>query len=75
MIQTLRVDGTDHDFNSLSVQAQVHWEMIRFTDSRIAELTNMQALLTRARNSYIEGLAHEIVKARSGVDLSNLLSD
>jgi hypothetical protein len=49
--------------------------MIQFGDARIAELKNMQALLTRAKKSYIDGLEREIIKARTGVDFSSLLSD
>ena len=39
------------------------------------ELTNQQALLTKAKNAYIADLKMEIVQGRTGVDLGALFSD
>jgi hypothetical protein len=75
MISTVRIDGEDYDLSSLTEEARAQLAMIQFGDAQIAELTNMQALLTRAKKSYIDGLEREIIKARSGVDFSSLLSD
>ena len=75
MTQTVRIDGEERDPAVLSPEAQAQLSMVRFADARIAELTNMQALLTRAKKSYIDGLEREIIKARSGIDVSTLLSD
>ncbi len=65
----------DYDLASLSAEARAQLDSIKFADAQIAELTNMQALLTRAKKSYIDGLEREIIKARTGVDFSSLLSD
>ena len=43
--------------------------------AQIRELTNMKALLTRAKNSYVDELKREIIKGKSGVDLGALFSD
>jgi len=75
MTGTVRIDGADYDLASLSAEARAQLDSIKFSDAQIAELTNMQALLTRAKKSYIDGLEREIIKARSGVDFSSLLSD
>jgi hypothetical protein len=75
MISTVRIDGADYDLSSLTEEARAQFESIKFADAQIAELKNMQALLTRAKKSYIDGLEREIIKARSGVDFSSLLSD
>jgi hypothetical protein len=75
MTGKVRFDGKDHDLASLSAEARAQLAMIKFADAQIAELTNMQALLTRAKKSYIDGLEREIIKARTGVDFSSLLSD
>jgi hypothetical protein len=75
MTGKVRIDGVEIDPESLSAEALAHIESIKFADAQIAELTNMQALLTRAKKSYIDGLEREIIKARSGVDFSSLLSD
>ena len=75
MTRKVRIDGSEIDPDSLSTKAKEQLELIKFTDVQIAELTNMQALLTRAKKSYIDGLEREIIKARTGVDFSSLLSD
>jgi len=75
MTRKVRIDGEEYDLSSLSVEARSQFELVKFADAQIAELTNMQALLTRAKKSYIDGLEREIIKARTGVDFSSLLSD
>ncbi len=75
MTGTIRIDGEDHDLSSLTEEAKAQFESIKFADAQIADLTNMQAVLRRAKKSYIDGLEREIIKARSGVDFSSLLSD
>jgi hypothetical protein len=75
MTGTVRIGGEDHDLWSMTEEAKAQVAIIQFSDARITELKNMQALLARAKKSYIDGLEREIIKARSGVDLSSLLSD
>jgi hypothetical protein len=75
MTRKVRIDGEEYDLSSLSVEARSQFELVKFADAQIAELTNMQALLTRAKKSYIDGLEREIIKARTGVDFSSLLKD
>jgi hypothetical protein len=75
MTGKVRIDGEDYDLASLSAEARSQLDSIKFADAQIAELKNMQALLTRAKKSYIDGLEREIIKARTGVDFSSLLSD
>jgi hypothetical protein len=75
MTGTVRIDSADYDLASLSAEARAQLDSIKFADGQIAELTNMQALLTRAKKSYLDGLEREIIKARTGVDFSSLLSD
>lgn len=75
MSRRLRIDGVEFDPAQLSPEAKTQVRLIRFADEKLKELTNMQALLTRAKRSYIDGLEREIIKARSGVDFTTLLSD
>ena len=75
MTGTVRIDGEDYDLSSLTEEAKAQLAMIQFADAQIADLTNMQAVLRRAKKSYIDGLEREIIKARTGVDFSSLLSD
>lgn len=75
MTGMVRIDGADYDRASLSPEAKAQLAMIQFSDARIGELKNLQALLMRAKKSYIDGLEREIIKARTGVDFTSLLSD
>lgn len=75
MTAVLRLDGIDHDTDRLSPEGKARLAQVQFIEARIVELTSMQALMTRARNSYVEALRREIVQGRSGVDLNALFSD
>jgi hypothetical protein len=75
MTGTIRIDGEDYDLSSLTEEAKAQLAMIQFGDARIADLKNMTALLTRAKKSYVYELKNEIIKAKSGVDLSALFAD
>ena len=39
------------------------------------EMANNKAIMTKARNAYISEIKKEIIKSKSGIDLSSLLSD
>ena len=71
----LKLDGVDYDDALLSDQGQAQLASLRFVDAQIADLKNMTALLTRAKKSYVYELKNEIIKAKSGVDLSALFAD
>jgi hypothetical protein len=71
----LQLDGVDYDDALLSDQGQAQLASLRFVDAQIADLKNMTALLTRAKKSYVYELKNEIIKAKSGVDLSALFAD
>jgi hypothetical protein len=71
----LRIDGVDYDSAQLSEAEKAQLAALQHADAQIRELTNMKALLTRAKNSYVEELKREIIKGKSGVDLGALFSD
>lgn len=71
----LRIDGVDYDSAQLSEAEQAQLAALQHAEAQIRELTNMKALLTRAKNSYVEELKREIIKGKSGVDLGALFSD
>ena len=66
MGQIIKLDGSEYDVENLSDQAKWTIEMLQFADRRIKDLTNMQALLQRAKNSYIDGLSKEVLGAKTG---------
>ena len=61
MSKTLKFDGEDYDLSSLTEEARAQLAMIQFGDAQVAELTNMQALLTLAIIIYIDGLEREFI--------------
>jgi len=75
MTRKVRIDGEEYDLSSLSVEARSQFELIKFADAQIAELTNMQALLRRAKRAYTTDLENEIIKSKTGIDISSLFAD
>ena len=66
MVQTIKLDDTNYDVESLSDKAKATLASLNFATSRIEELTNVQALMLRAKNSYIESLKQEILSNKAG---------
>lgn len=75
MAKILRLDGVDYDLSTLSEEGQTLVQRIQYCKTRMKEIENMRALLTRSKNSYISALKNEIVAGKSGVDLAALFSD
>jgi hypothetical protein len=42
------------------------------TDKEIQEKTNLYAVFTRAKNSYVQELKREMIAGKSGVDIASL---
>lgn len=66
MGQKIKLDGKEYEFNDLSDQAQAALSSLNFANKRMQELVNMQALLQRAKNSYLESLKREMISKKSG---------
>ena len=66
MSQKIKLDDKEYDVDSLSDEAKVTLRLLQFSTSRIQELTNMQALLQRAKNSYADSLKKEILSNKAG---------
>ncbi len=75
MTRKVRIDGEEYDLSSLSAEARSQFELIKFADAQIAELTNMLALLRRAKRAYTTDLENEIIKSKTGIDISSLFAD
>ncbi len=75
MTQRFRIDGAEYDAALLPKEGQALLDLMTFAQARVRELTNQQALLTKAKNAYIADLKSEIVQGRTGVDLGALFSD
>lgn len=71
----LRLDGKDYDISTLSVQGQQALAAYQHATEQLQHAQNMQALLTKAKNAYISELKTEMIRGRTGVDLSTLFDD
>ena len=66
MGQKIKIDDTEYDVDKISDGARKHLIALQFTTSKLQELKNMQALLTRAKNSYMETIKKEILSEKAG---------
>lgn len=71
----LRLDGEDYDLSKASDEAKALVARLQHLDRLFEEKTNLIALLTRAKNAYIADLKAEIIKEKTGVDLSTLFDE
>jgi len=73
--QILRLDGEEYDLSKASDEAKAFVVRLQHLDSLFEEKSNLMALLTKAKNAYIAELKTEIIKERTGVDLSSLFDE
>ena len=73
--ETIRLGDADYPLDQLSDAGRQALDSYLQIDAHLHHLKNMQAVLNKARNAYISDLKHEVMQARTGLDLSDLLSD
>ena len=73
--QILRLEGEDYDLSKASDKAKALVARLQHLDRLFEEKTNLMALLTKAKNAYIADLKTEIIKDKTGVDLSSLFDE
>ena len=73
--QILRLDGEDFDLFKASNEANTLVARLQHLDRLFEEKSNLMALLTKAKNAYIADLKTEIIKNKTGVDLSSLFDE
>ena len=66
MAQKIKLDDKEYEVESLTDEARAKLSLIQFATKREQELTNMQALLQRAKNSYIDSLKQEMLSKKAG---------
>ena len=71
MGQKIKLDDKEYDVENLSDQAKQSYALLQFSTKRIQELTNMQALLQRAKKSYADSLKKEMLSEKSGFIFSD----
>ena len=67
MGQKLKLGENEYEVETLSDQAKATLASLQFADTRIQELGNMQSLLQRAKNSYIDSLKKEMLTNKAGL--------
>ncbi len=73
--ETVRLGDVDYPVAALGPEGRAALDNYTQVEAHLQHLRNMQAVLTKARNAYIADLKHEILKGRTGLDYSDLLSD
>tara|TARA_B110000211_G_scaffold3299_1_gene3898 strand:+ start:154 stop:384 length:231 start_codon:yes stop_codon:yes gene_type:complete len=75
MVKKITVEGRDYSIADLTEDSQKIWSRLFFTLQMLEQLNAQHALLTRAKNAYIEDIKSEVVQSKSGVDFAALFSD
>lgn len=75
MDQRFKIDGREYEISSLGQEGKELVGKLTFINVKLQELQNSIALLSKAKNGYIEDLKTEIIQERTGVDFSDLFSD
>ena len=71
MAQKVKLDDKEYDLDDLSDNGRAALASLTFATQRIQELSNIQALLERAKNSYIESIKKEMVAHKAGLLLED----
>lgn len=71
MAQKIKIGEDEYDVDNISDTAKATLKSLQFVVSRIEELTNMRAVLQRAKNSYGESLKNEILSQKAGFILDD----
>ena len=67
MSKKIIIDEKEYCVDDLSDTAKSTLSSLQFVTARIQELTNMQALLTCAKNTYADTLKREILSNKAGL--------
>ncbi len=71
MVEKVTLFDKEYEVQNLSDKAKLLLSNMQFVTSRINDLNNMQALLTRAKNSYIESLKSEMITNKAGLNIGD----
>ena len=74
-IKTVRLGDVDYPIDQLSADGRATLNNYSQIETHLLHLRNLQAVLTKARNAYIEDLKFEIMQARTGLDFDMFSDD
>jgi hypothetical protein len=66
MGQKIKLEDKDFDVDDLSEGSKSQFLALNFVTERIQELNNQQALLQRAKKSYLDSLKKEMLSDKAG---------
>ena len=66
MAQKFKLEDTEYDVDCLSEAGKSQLLGLKFVTERMQELINYQALLQRAKNSYVDSLKKEMLSDKAG---------
>lgn len=66
MVDKVKLGDQEFEVDKLSDKGKATLASYQFATQRTQELVNMQALLQRAKNSYIESLKQEMLSQKAG---------
>jgi hypothetical protein len=66
MGQKIKLEDKEYDVENLSEAGKSNLWSLNFVAERIQELNNYQALLQRAKNSYVKSLKKEMLSDKAG---------
>ena len=67
MRQKIKLGDKEYQVDKLSDIGKGQLELLKFADKRIQDLSNLQAVLQRAKNSYLESLKKEVISNKAGI--------
>lgn len=75
MSKVFKIEDQYYKYGDLSEKGQATYSTLVFVGISLSNKKNEMALLTRAKNGYIEDLKAEVIEKKSGVNFDALLSD
>ena len=66
MGQKIKLHDKEYEIENLSDQGKSTLALLQFATKRVDELSNLQALLQRAKNSYVDGIKKEMLCSKGG---------
>ena len=71
----VRFDGKDYDLSQATAEANSYVVKLQELDRLFGEKNNILIILNKAKNAYIADLRTEIIKNKTGVDVSSLFDE
>ena len=74
-MQFVQIDGDKYSKESLPENCLELTKLVSIAQEQINNLINEHAVITRAKNAYIEDLKSEVIESKSGFDFAQLFLD